>query len=398
MNVAQLPKAWRDLGADYIDQTEEFVDLCIAIQQIEAPTGAEALRAEVVHEQLVRRGLTDVHIDSLANVYARLPAGPAAAQGAPALLISAHTDTVFPAGTDLTIRRDRSNDRIFGPGIGDNSAGVAGLLTVATALREAGGLPVDVWFAANVCEEGLGDLRGMRAVMDSLSGRIGAAIVLEGMGVGRIVHRALGSRRYRIRATAPGGHSWSDFGTPSAIHALVQLARDLVRMKPPSEARTTFNIGKISGGTSVNTIAQSAELELDLRSEEAATLAQIDQEVERIVSRYQRPEWRRRGVEIDSEVIGDRPGGDIAATHPLVRAAQDALAVAGLTVHSDVSISSTDANVPLSRGIPAVCVGITDGGDAHRLEEWMGTRKIGAGLQHLVLLCAWAGHWLAQAD
>lgn len=369
---------------------EELVQSAIEIQQIAAPTDAEGERAAWVQQQLRALSLSDVVQDELCNVYARLPGS---GKG-PALLISAHTDTVFPAGTDLTLRRDDAHHRLLAPGLGDNSLGVATLLLLA---RMLGGLalPVDVWFVANSGEEGLGDLRGMRAVFDRLDKKIGAAIVLEGMGLGRIVHQALGSRRYRITVDAPGGHSWSAFGAPSAVHTLVQLAERLTRIEVPAHPRTTWNIGRIGGGTSINTIAEHASLELDLRSEQGAALQTLIGQVQGVVSRYQSSAWRHKGVNVTLEQIGDRPTGDIPASHPLVRAAERALLAAGVAVESGDSMSSTDANIPLNRSVPAVCVGVTRGGNAHRLDEWISTLEITQGIQHLLLLAGWATLWLA---
>ncbi len=332
----------------------------------------------------------------LHNVYACLPG----AARKPALLVSAHTDTVFPATVDLSVRRDERHHRIFGPGLGDNSLGVAALLWLADALRRAPSPPVDLWFVANVGEEGNGDLRGMRAALDRLTTAdphaIGAAIVIEGMGLSRIVHRALASRRYRIHVTAPGGHSWSDFGVASAVHVLAQLAADLTHLRPPKAPRTTFNIGVIEGGTSVNTIAQHAALELDLRSEEPAALEAIVQQVLAIIGRYQTVRWQQAGVTVTSTVIGDRPGGAIADNHPLVEAAIASLHGVRVKPQLAMRISSTDANIPLSRGIPAVCIGVTEGGNAHRTDEWIATQPIDSGLRHLRALTQWAAQWLSE--
>ena len=271
--------------------------------------------------------------------------------------------------------------------------GVAALVTLAEHLR-ATTPPVDIWFVANTAEEGIGDLRGMRAAVDHLQDRIGASVVLEGMGLGRIVHQALGSRRYRIVASAPGGHSWSQFGTPSAIHVLVQIADRIARLEVPVTPRTSFNIGRIQGGTSVNTIAENAWLELDLRSEDAAALEHVIEQVHTIARRFQTHAWQDRGVTVALELIGDRPVGEIAADHPLVRAAQDALLRAGLPVEAGDQRSSTDSNIPLSRGIPSVCVGVSLGGNAHRLDEWISTEEVVAGMQHLVYLTAAAADLL----
>ncbi|HAJ35459.1 MAG TPA: peptidase M20 [Chloroflexi bacterium] len=370
------------------------IDLSIAIQQIAAPTGEEGPRAAWVAEAFNRLGYTP-EIDALHNVYARIDGS----QRTPALIVSAHTDTVFPAGADLTIRRDDKHRRIFGPGLGDNSLGVAALLWLAEAIHGQQP-PVDIWFVANVGEEGNGDLRGMRAAVDKLSAgtpaAVGAAIVIEGMGLSRVVHQALASRRYRIQVTAPGGHSWSDFGAASAVHVLAQLAADLTHLRPPKAPRTTFNVGVIAGGTSVNTIAQSAELELDLRSEDPVALDAIVQEVMGIVARYQSVRWQQAGVTVTTTVIGDRPGGAIAEDHPLVLAAIDSLHAVKVKPQLAMRISSTDANIPLSRGIPAVCIGVTEGGNAHRTDEWIATPPLESGLRHLLTLTTWAATWLAK--
>jgi acetylornithine deacetylase/succinyl-diaminopimelate desuccinylase-like protein len=368
-----------------------LTELCVTIQQIAAPTGDEGARASWVETQMRRLGLRDVQQDALCNVYGRLPG----TGSGPALLVSAHTDTVFAAGTDLRIVHDTAHDRIYGPGIGDNSTGVAALLALAEVLQTLPAPPGSIWFVANSGEEGLGDLRGMRGAVDLLQPEIGACIVIEGMGLGRIVHRALGSRRFRIQVSAPGGHSWSDYGAASALHVVAQLAADLTRLHPPETPRTTYNIGRMEGGTSVNSIAQNAWLELDLRSEETQALQEIVAQTLAIVERYQTPKWERRGVTTKVRTIGDRPPGEIPTDHALVRAAQAALARAGWTGKPDLRISSTDANIPLSRGIPAICVGVTEGGNAHRLEEWIHTAPLTQGMAHLLLLTWWGAAWLA---
>jgi acetylornithine deacetylase/succinyl-diaminopimelate desuccinylase-like protein len=370
---------------------DQLIDLCVAVQQIAAPTGAEARRATWVEDRLRGLGLKEVQHDELYNVYGRLPGKGQA----PALLVSAHTDTVFAADTDLSVTRDTAAGRIYGPGIGDNSTGVAALMALAQVLCSLPAPPSSIWFVANSGEEGLGDLRGMRAAVDRLQPEIGACIVLEGMGLGRIVHRALGSRRYRISVAAPGGHSWSDFGSTSALHVLVQLAAELTQLGVPAAPRTTYNIGRLAGGTSVNTIAQRAWLELDLRSEETIALQGVIDQALEIVGRYQTPKWERKGVSVTVQTIGDRPSGEIGADHPLVQAAQTALVSAGYSGKVDLRISSTDANIPLSRGIPAVCVGVTEGGNAHRLQEWIQIGPLSQGLAHLLMLAWWTSAWLA---
>lgn len=372
----------------------ELMELCIAIQQIPAPTGEEAARAAWIGKKMTALGLQEiVHDPASNNVYGCWRGE----QRQSALLITAHTDTVFGIDTDLTVRHDPQHGRVYGPGIGDNSLGVAALLELMAATTQLPRPPVDIWFAANSQEEGVGDLRGMRAVVDDLQDRIGACIVVEGMGLGRVVHRALGSRRYRVSVNAPGGHSWSDFGSASALHVIAHLAADLTRLHPPEMPRTSFNIGRMEGGTSVNTIAQHAWLQLDLRSEEPSGLAWIVDRALEIVNRYQTPKWQHRGVTVTAEMIGDRPSGSIPEHHPLVLAATEALHAVGYPHIADLRMSSTDANIPLSRGIPAICVGVSEGSNAHRLQEWIGTEALTRGMSHLLFLSRLAAAWLAQS-
>jgi tripeptide aminopeptidase len=228
-------------------ESERLAALCVEIQQIPAPTGAEELRADWVEERFQRLGLADIDRDDTLNVYARV----LGRQSTPALLVSAHTDTVFPAATDLTVRVDPATGSIAGPSIGDNSTGLAGLMVLAEVLAGLEQPPVDIWLVANSTEEGLGDLKGIRAAVDRLQDRLqdrlGAVLVLEGMGLGRLVHAGLGVRRYRIHAAAPGGHSWGDFGSASAIHSLAALATEITRLNVPRQPRTSYNIGKFEG-------------------------------------------------------------------------------------------------------------------------------------------------------
>jgi tripeptide aminopeptidase len=353
-----------------------IVETAIAIQQIQAPTFEEQARGRYVEQQMYELGLADVVTDAPGNIYGRR-VGRA---GGPALLIAAHLDTVFPAGTDLAVRHEGA--RVYGPGLGDNSLGVAALLHLARTMREHD-LPNqgDIWFVANVGEEGLGDLRGMRAAVDRLGKRIAAAIALEGTGLDRLVHAGLGVRRYRISAGAAGGHSWQHFGTPSAIHALVRLAAGLTRLEAPREPRSTFNIGVIEGGTSVNTIAERASLLLDLRSVDPAALQALVDQVERIVAGARAAE---PDVTFAIETVGDRPAGRIPREHPLARTAAAAYEAAGISVSYEAA--STDANIPLSRGIPAVCIGVGDGENAHRLDEYIEPARIPAGMRALLWL------------
>jgi len=266
------------------DLTAPLLDLAIAIQQIPAPTFQEAQRAEYVRQRFLAEGLAAVSTDEVGNVCACIPGKGDALP----LVVSAHLDTVFPEHTSLEVTC--SAERISGPGIGDNSLGLAGLMGLVWALRSKGeSLPGDVWLVANVGEEGLGDLCGMRAVVERFQNKPQAYIVLEGMALGQIYDRGLGVRRYRISALTRGGHSWVDYGAPSAVHELVSVANHLAAMKLPRDPRTTMNIGVISGGTSVNTIAAEAHLELDLRSEDLAILDHLALRVQDLVASSSRP-------------------------------------------------------------------------------------------------------------
>lgn len=354
-----------------------LLDLAVEIQQIPAPTFHEAQRAAFVRARFQAEGLTGVQRDAIGNVYACLKGTHRAARP---LVVSAHLDTVFPPSVALTLQREAG--RIAGPGIGDNALGVAGLFGLLWGLRARRlQLPGDLWLVANVCEEGLGDLRGMRAVVERFGERPLAYLVLEGMALGQIYHRGLGVRRYRITVRTAGGHSWIDYGAPSAIHELTALAARLTAIQPPVKPRTTLNIGVIAGGTSVNTIAAEAALELDLRSESPTALQTLAEQVEQLCAAARRP-----GVMVEAETIGSRPAGEIPAAHPLVRLAQRVLDSLGLEPR--LNIGSTDANLPLSRGLPAVTLGLTNGGGAHTVHEYIHLPPLEKGLEQLIRLVA----------
>ncbi len=356
-----------------------LLDLAIAIQQIPSPTFYEKRRAGFVRSRFEADVLSEVELDRSGNVYACLPGSGI---GKP-LVVSAHLDTVFPSGTDLEVRREPG--RISGPGIGDNSIGVAGLSGLVWALKErAVALPGDIWLVANVGEEGLGNLRGMRSVIERFGDAPQAYLILEGMALGQIYHRALGVRRYRIVVKTPGGHSWIDYGRPSAVHELTVLAAKITGLKMPSQPRTTLNVGTITGGTTVNTIASDASLELDLRSESQSTLDEVVRLVEDLAE-----DTRREAVQVDLQLIGERPVGELPVGHVLVQRAMDCLRLVGLEPR--LNIGSTDANLPLSLSYPAVTIGLTTGGNAHTMHEYINIDPLEKGLEQVVrLVCtAW---------
>jgi acetylornithine deacetylase/succinyl-diaminopimelate desuccinylase-like protein len=296
--------------------------------------------------------------------------------------VTAHLDTVFSVDADLTLKIEE--DRIIGPGIGDNALGLAGLLALLWMLEGLDApLECDLMLAANVREEGLGNLEGINRVLDGLDEPPDAVIVLEGMRLGRISYRGVGSRRYRITCTAEGGHSWENFGTPSAIHELVTLGHRITELPVSDSPKSTYNIGVIRGGTSVNTIAREAALLLDLRSEESKELLRIADRVEEMVDTHLlRTE---PAVAFRREILGERPAGGLGPEHPLAKAAMSAAEGAGIE-DPVAKAASTDANAPLSRGIPAVCIGLTRGGNAHRPDEYILTAPLERGLKQLLNL------------
>jgi acetylornithine deacetylase/succinyl-diaminopimelate desuccinylase-like protein len=353
------------------DIIQSVIDLAIEIQQIPAPTFEERARAEFVCGMFTREGLSNVSIDTLGNVFGCLKAK---SKGKP-LIVSAHLDTVFPRETNLGIRH--KGGKIYGPGIGDNSTGVAALVGLNWMLRDRkihlGG---DIWFIANVCEEGLGDLRGMKAVVNRFGAEVSAYLVLEGLALGHVYHRAVGVKRYRVTVRTSGGHSWSDYGKPSAIHELSKLVVQLSSLELSKEPRTTMNVGKISGGTSVNVIASEATLDLDLRSEDKQALSKLVSAAEKIIHYANQP-----NVRVEAEVIGQRPAGEMHVDHPLIRLAMDCVGEQGL--EGGLISGSTDANVPLSKGYPAVVLGVTTGGGAHTPNEYINTTPVEQGMEQL---------------
>lgn len=347
------------------------LNLALEIQQIPAPTFEENQRAEFIREKFVQEKLDDVEIDDLGNVFGRLPGRMETRP----IVVSAHSDTVFPLDTDLSTTY--SNNIIKGPGIGDNSLGIAGLFGLLWQIAEKELIfPGDLWIVANVCEEGLGDLRGMRRIVDRFGDTPLAYVVIEGLALGQIYHRGLGVQRYRITARGSGGHSWVDYGKPSAIHELAALVVKFSSLDLPEEPRTTLNVGMIHGGTSVNTIAAEATLELDLRSADQSELKLLIQNIQNSINNSCHP-----GMKFETEIIGQRPAGEISKNHPLITTAVEILRSHG--IKPTLNIGSTDANIPLSLGFPAVCIGLTTGGGAHTINEYIYTEPLHAGLSQL---------------
>ena len=334
---------------------ERLVTNALALQSIPSPTFDERERAVEFQARLMASGWVPVHLDPVGNVLGRL--GDASA---PAVVVCAHLDSVFSRPEHRHARR--AQDSLSGPGIGDNALGLAVLLELASDLQ-ASPPAACIWLAATVGEEGLGNLRGMYALVESLRSQACAYVVVEGMTLGHVYHRGLPARRLRVSVRTSGGHSWTHAGRPSAVHEIIRLANRLIQLPLPSRPRTTLNLGRLEGGTAINAIAAHASLELDLRSEDENVVAGLESAVIQQAQSQASPE-----VQVECAAIGSRPGGGLAASHPLVAAAVASLMAQGV---KDVQLGagSTDASAPLSLGMPAVCLGVTSGRMAHSQEE-----------------------------
>ncbi len=355
-------------------QLEELVADTKIINEIASPTFDEGRKAEFVKGRFDEIGLEQVQLDSVGNVLGYLPGQENGGE----VVLAAHIDTVFPHGTDLTVRQ--ANGRLNGPGVGDNSLAVAALLAVARFFK--GNYPRPrrtLLFVATVGEEGLGDLRGIRALMQKYEAEKrspGALIAIEGHGLGNICHQGVGSRRMRVTVEGPGGHSWDKASRPSAIHALAQIMERMTRIAIPARPRTSFNIGTIEGGISVNTIAPSASMVFEVRSVEENSLTETFNKMTTIIK-----DFRADDISVKTELVGNRPAGGIPANSPIVEICSQ--------VYRDLGFEptyvgfSTDANLALSLGLSAVCLGISRGANAHRTDEWIEIEPAAAGVEAL---------------
>jgi tripeptide aminopeptidase len=359
-------------------------DQQLRITEIPAPPFQEAQRAAAVKESLAEAGLT-AQIDKAGNVIGELRG----VNEKEVVAIAAHLDTVFPPGTDVKVHREGS--RMAAPGISDNGTGVAALLALARAVQFAHIKPQrTILFVGDVGEEGEGNLRGMRAIVDTYRGKLKAVVVLDGSGTDHVTTKALASRRLEALITGPGGHSWSDFGMPNPINALVRGSVRFINTKVPASPRTTFNIGQIEGGTSVNSVPHEARLKVDIRSESEDELTRLESALRECIAAGVRDEMdsardRSKGkLEWKVDLLGSRPGGEMAPDSPLLAALRAADEVVGN--QSRIERSSTDANIPLSLGIDAISIGAGgSGGGAHSLQEWYDSAGREAGLKRVLL-------------
>lgn len=342
------------------------------LTQIPAPPFKESARAAEFKKRLEVLGVTNVRIDSVGNVIAERPGSG----NGPTVLIQGHLDTVFPEGTNVTLKRQ--GDTLHAPAIGDDDRGLAVVLAVARAFNKAGvKTNGTVYFVGDVGEEGPGNLRGTRAlVTKELKGKIDYFITVDGTGLG-IASRAVGSNRYRVTYKGPGGHSYGAFGIPNPIHALGRAIAAIADIQVPTTPKTTFNVGIIEGGTSVNSISATATMEVDMRSEDAASLAAIDAKVQKALhdaltaenARWTGPRAAGAKLSLIVDTMGVRPTGAQSDAAPIVQTALNAAKALGFT--SSTGASSTDANLPISLGIPAIRLGGGGNGEgAHSLGEW----------------------------
>ena len=370
--------------------TEEHIRIC----SIPASPFGEQERAEYLSRKFAELGLTEVEIDEEGNCLGLLQG----TSRSPLLVVSAHLDTVFSKDTNFNVVR--RNDKLFAPGIADDGCGLAALVALVQAIRSAG-IPIEgsILFVGTVGEEGEGNLRGVRHLFTKgrWAKHVDSFLSFDGPGLDRITNQALGSRRYRVAVTGPGGHSWGDFGLPNPVHAIGRAISRLAAYPAPKEPRTTFNVGRIEGGRSVNAIPSEASMEVDLRSAAEAELQRLDAFFRRALRDAVDEEnaTRRAGdplLKLKLDLIGERPSGETPVDSPLVELAIEATKLLGVEPRLDRA--STDSNFPISIGIPAITLGA--GGSSafsHSLDEWYDPRGRDLGLKRgLLVILGTVGH------
>ena len=385
-----------DVGAanEHILATD---DLTLAHQidftEIPAPPFGEETRGRRMAELLAEAGLNHVDQDSVGNVCALRPG----TEDREPLVLSAHLDTVFPAGTDVKVRAE--GDVLRAPGISDNARGLAALVTVARALSHAGiTTRLPIMFVATVGEEGSGDLRGVRHLFRDGGMAAAGFISLDGAGLKWVVTKGLGARRFRVVLRGGGGHSWLDWGAPNPIHALARAVGALASWPTPSDPALSLTVARWGGGTSINAIPSEAWAEIDFRSESSGHLNDGEERLRAVLKRSMAEENsgaadQERRLQLEVTVVGHRPAGLTPLESPLVEAALEATRAFG--VEPQVTASSTDANLPMSLGIPAITLGGGgSAGEIHTTHEWYRNENGPVGIQralHTVLLVAGLG-------
>lgn len=366
--------------------SRELEDIQLEVTAIPAPPWGEAARSEWLKARFEALGLADVHQDELGNVFGTRPGTKA---DAPAIALGAHIDTVFPPGTEITVHREAG--KLYGPGISDNSSGIVAMLAIAAAMAEvkiANG--ASILFIGSVGEEGEGDLRGMRHIFQQRRwlDSIGKLIAVDGAGTDTIIAEGLGSRRYEITMRGAGGHSWSDFGVANPIVGLSHVIERLTQTQLPISPKTTYNIGTIQGGTSVNSIPQEAVMRVDTRSASVEELDKLERVLREAVEHTVGSlpgRTRKEVLSADIKVIGDRPAADLPLDSELLEVIR--AVDAQLSNTARIQRASTDANIPLSLGREAVAIGAGgSGGGAHTLHEWYDPAGRDLGLKRILLL------------
>jgi len=379
----RIARAFDFIGASQARFNAELIRIC----EIPAPPFKERERGLYFAARFAELGLADVHTDSEGNVIGFYRGE----SEEPLLVMSAHLDTVFPEGTDVKVRRVGS--RLCAAGIADDAAGLAALVGLIQTLNTSEiRLRGSIAFVATVGEEGEGDLRGVRHFFNEgrLVGRVSAFVSFDGTTIEFITHQALGSRRYRVMLKGPGGHSWGDFGVVNPVHALGRVIAQMADYRAPQEPRTTYNIGRIEGGESVNVIPQSASMDVDLRSVSELELSRLEEFLLAAVDRATLDENAARaasGNKLQAELtmIGNRPSGETPRESLLVRTAIEASRALGVT--PVLNRASTDSNIPISLGIPAITIGAGGvSGDSHRLSEWYDPAGRETGYKRALLL------------
>ena len=383
--VAELRKV-HEAFAWFRSHARELEDLQLEVTSIAAPPWGEAARSAWLEARFNELALSDVHQDELGNVFGiRSGTDP----NAPYIALSAHIDTVFPAGTPIEVRRDAG--KLYGPGVSDNSSGTVALLAIAGAMQAANlSNAAPVLFIGDVGEEGEGDLRGMRHIFQQpkWSATIASLVVLDGAGTDTIITEGLGSRRYEVTVRGHGGHSWSDFGVANPIIALARIIDRFARTPAPTLPKTTYNIGMINGGTSVNSIPESATMKVDTRSASVEQLDRLESALHEAVDAVIPELTGRKKQELltaEVRMIGNRPAADLPAESQLLKAIRAVDAQLNNTAR--IQRASTDANVPLSLGREAIAIGAGgSGGGAHTISEWYDPTGRDLGLKRILLL------------
>ena len=334
--------------------------------EVPAPTGGEGERAAMVSDWWHRDGVQEVDIDSAGNVRGRIRSG-----GSGAILIAAHIDTVFDETTPH--RTEIKNQRMFGPGVGDNTVAVAGISALVSLLPPR--TDSAVWILGTTGEEGLGNLSGISHVLSNPPQPVQAVIAVEGNYLGRIATRGVGSARFSVEIRAPGGHAWEDRHIPSAVEIAAELVASTAALRSSGDESTSVNVGRLWGGEAINARAERAGFDIDLRADNAAGVDRLEGGFAELFNS------ERPGVQVSRELLGRRPAGAIASNHPLVIAAGSVLQGIGFT--PEYVAASTDANAAYERGIPAITLGITTGGGEHTRQEWIDLNPLPLGLAAL---------------